>query len=1298
MAGRVERDLNGFGSDLLAGEGPVRALMRRCDWAKTPLGHPEIWPQSLRAVVRVMLTSRFAMWMAWGPELTFLCNDAYLPTVGLKRDWVIGSRSDKVWEEIWPDIGPRIAHVLQSGEATWDEGLRLYLERSGFTEETYHTFSYSPLADDLGVTRGMLCVVAEETDRVIGERQLGALRELGARLAAASTRAQVMESVEDCLRDSVDLPFALAFLGEREQRYAKLAAIHGLTPDHALASGQLCLDEATSPLGRLNKERAVEAPLDAALVADLPLRFWQKPPNRALISPIRSAEGGAPVGYFVAGLNPHRALDGKYLGFVELLTAQVAAAVARADEFERERERARALAEIDSAKTAFFSNVSHEFRTPLTLMLGPLQDALDEAEGLTPRQRERLDVAHRNALRLLRLVNGLLDFSRIEAGRVQVRYQPTDLAAFTAELAASFRSLIERAGLRLRIDTPALSQPAYVDRDLWEKIVLNLLSNAFKFTFEGEIAVEMTEVGESARLVVRDTGIGVAQAELPRLFERFHRVEGAKGRSFEGSGIGLALVQELVKLHGGEIEAQSELGRGTAFVITLPLGAAHLPAERIVAEDGGGPGGARAFVEEASRWLPGEGAEEAIFDAGPAAPVSPGRERPRVLLADDNADLRGYIARLLSERGYEITAVADGEAALAAAQAARPDIVVTDVMMPKLDGVGLLRALRADPLLRDLPVIMLSARAGEEAKVEGLDAGADDYLTKPFSARELLARVSSNVAMARLRREAAEAVRASEAQARVQSERVQLALDAGAIVGVWERDLRTNRAVGDERFARAFGFDAERLRAGVSLADVIARIHEGDRARVRRQIEETLHQGKRYSSEYRVLQADGSYRWFEAVGRVERDENNALARIVGLLIDIDHRRRAEEELRCLNEELEARIERAIAARETAEAALRQSQKMEAVGQLTGGVAHDFNNLLTIISGNIDMASRALDKGNSVRVSQALGHAQKGAERAASLTQRLLAFSRRQPLTPKSLDAAQLTTGMSELLKRALGETISLQIRSQPGLWRVEADPNQLENAILNLAVNARDAMPQGGEVRIETLNRTLDSGLGEAGPGDYVVISVTDTGFGMDAETLGRAFDPFFTTKEVGKGTGLGLSMVYGFVRQSGGHVEIRSAPGEGATVQILLPRRDGEEEAADAEPEAAARGAKRAHAILVVEDDADVRAYTVEIVRELGYRVYEAPDGPAALRLLEGAGAKVDLLFTDVVMPGMSGRELAARARAKWPALKVLLTSGYTGVFNGQNESWAAGVEMIAKPFTYEGLARRIADLVEDA
>jgi GAF domain-containing protein/AmiR/NasT family two-component response regulator len=512
-----------------------------------------------------------------------------------------------------------------------------------------------------------------------------------------------------------------------------------------------------------------------------------------------------------------------------MLRESVTRSLVSARAYEEERRRAEALAELDRAKTAFFSNVSHEFRTPLTLILGPLEDALAEAEG--GERRDRLELLHRNALRLQKLVNTLLDFSRIEAGRIQASYEPVDLAALTADLASVFRSAVEKAGMRLIVACEPLGGPVYVDRDMYEKVVLNLLSNAFKFTLEGEIEVTLRDAGETAELLVRDTGTGIAEEQLPHIFERFHRVEGARARTHEGTGIGLALVRELVGLHGGTVDVRSEAGRGSTFQVTIPKGKDHLPPERT-----GGPRplastalAAGHYLEEALRWLPdgvpvpttprpapAPAARQAASDEGP---------RPRIVWADDNADMREYVVRLLAPH-YDVEAVADGEAALAAALRRPPDLMLADVMMPRLDGFGVLRGLRADERLRAVPVILLSARAGEESRVEGMGAGADDYLVKPFSARELLARVDAHLKMARERREGERALREREAWLAGQKEALQAAVNGEPLEVSLGALVRTavEQLGGDARaaFYRAKP-DGSELRHVVGMPDSYAR-------------------------------------------------------------------------------------------------------------------------------------------------------------------------------------------------------------------------------------------------------------------------------------------------------------------------------------------------------------------------------------------------------------------------------------------------------------------------------------------
>ncbi len=1249
------------------------ARMRALDWSGTAIGDPATWPQSLRTVVRILLTSRFAMWMAWGEELTFFCNDAYLPTVGVKRDWVLGTRSDKVWAEIWPDIGPRIEHVLTTGQATWDEALRLYLERSGFLEETYHTFSYSPLADDAGKTVGMLCVVAEVTERVIGERQLDLLRDMGARLSAASTRTEVMQAKTECFDGAApDVPFGMVYLIGQDPNEAHLAAIHGLKRDTPATPSRLRLDDHQTPWPFVQaRSRAQTVALPKEAVADLPLLYWQKPPDQALVAPITNSEGGAPVGYFVAGLNPHRAFDADYRGFIELLTGQIAAAIARADEYESAKARAEVLSEIDRAKTVFFSNVSHEFRTPLTLMLGPLEDALAQSESLPQEQRDRLEVAHRNALRLLRLVNALLEFSRIEAGRLQANYRPTDLAALTIDLASSFRSAIDRAGLKLIVDAPPLSEAVYLDRAMWETIVLNLLSNAFKFTLQGEIAVTLRQQGRAAVLTIRDTGAGIPSEELPRLFDRFHRVEGAKGRSFEGSGIGLALVKELVAQHGGQISVQSEIDVGTSFAISLPLGREHLPAERIDLSPDVTPSVARAesFVQEALRWLPDESAQETRAEARPSlftAAASAGRQR--IILADDNADLRNYIRRLLEEQGYEVQALSDGEQALAAIRANRPDLLVTDVMMPGLDGFGLLKAIRGDAALRDLPVIFLSARAGEEAKVEALDAAVDDYLVKPFSTRELLARVQATIAMARVRREAAETVAEAEARAG----RVLEQMTEGYVL--LDHEFRVAEI--NNEGLRLDGRPREAI-LGKSHWDLWPGSEEGPQGRLYKRV---MREGAPGSVEIDYEWPDGRSAWIGVDAYRVPDGVAIFCR------DISARKLAEEALRELNATLEKRVAERTGELVSAQEALRQAQKMEAMGQLTGGVAHDFNNLLTPIVGALDMLQRRGVGGQ--REQRLISGAVQSAERAKILVQRLLAFARRQPLQPTAVDIGKLMADMADLIASTSGPQIRLSIEAPEDLPFARADQNQLEMALLNLSVNARDAMPNGGTLRISATEGEVHANDSlDLAPGRYVRLSVADTGSGMDEATLARAAEPFFSTKGVGKGTGLGLSMAHGLASQLGGALTIQSRLGVGTNVELWLPVCDS---ALDAVVTSAnqAPAATSAGVALLVDDEELARGSTAEMLRDLGYQIVETDSAEEALKRMQ-EGLSPDLLMTDHLMAGMNGTDLARLVRSRYPGVKVLIVSGYA-----ESEGVAPDLARLTKPFREAELAQCLANL----
>jgi PAS domain S-box-containing protein len=1217
------------GAELFSGGGRMGELMAATDWARTPLGIVEEWPASLRTSLDICLRSRFPILVWWGSDLVMLYNDAYRPMLGQsKHPRALGAPGREIWPEIWPIIGPMLDGVLKGRGATWSDNQLLLLHRNDYLEECYFTFSYSPIKGEDGAVGGVFTAVQETTEQVVGERRLRALRALGDEAGLTGTPTEACRRTAAILDEHLrDVPFALIYLIEQDGT-ARLAGRAGIGANHPGAVDAFHLDDPAAPwpLG------AVAAAAEPVLMAlSEPRRFpagdWDGAAERAYLLPLAAPARDGAAGVLVAGLSPRRAFDQPYADFLQLVAGHIATAIANATAYEAERARAEALAELDRAKTVFFANVSHEFRTPLTLSLAPLADALnDDADPLSAPHRERIEIAHRNSLRLLKLVNTLLDFSRIEAGRAQAAFEPTDLSRLTADLASTFRSTIERAGLEYRVECQALDQPVYVDHDMWEKIVLNLLSNAYKFTLQGMIRVSIHPTPTHAVLTVSDSGTGIAPAELPRLFERFHRVRNSRGRSVEGTGIGLALVKELVRLHDGQIEVDSEEDAGTTFRVSVPFGKAHvggLPA--VAARERSTTLGAAPFIQEALRWS-GDTAWDHFEPAFatppgglPAQPTPPGR----ILLADDNADMRAYVERLLGTR-WPVEAVGDGRSALARAQASTPALVISDVMMPGLSGVELLTALRADPRTRAVPVILLSARAGEEARLQGLAAGADDYLVKPFGARELIARVDATLALARLRADSSVALQASETRYRSLAEASAQVIWSADPAGSFNAPSRSWEAYTGQCWEeyRAFGF--------------VEAIHPDDRQRTLAIWEDCLKRQEPCVAEYRLRRTDGQYRHVLARGVPVRNSGGWVTEWVGTVTDVDDQRSAETRLR-------------------------QAAKMEAIGRLAGGLAHDFNNQLQAVAGFATFIEREEDLGPGAQAD--LEQIKKAAERMASLTRQLLAFSRQQLLTPETLELAAAVAEARPLLQRLIGPLVDFQVRAPVEPVWVRVDRAQLLQVLMNLTINSRDAMPEGGLLEITVDSEIVTAPRGCEGgivlPGVYGRLSVRDNGSGVSPEHLPHIFEPFFTTKRIGEGTGLGLATVHGIVAQSHGYVTVSSRPAQGTEFVILLPL---------AEPPAsrsAAGASQREPAgpglrILAADDEAPIREVMRRTLEDAGYEVLLAEDGPGVLDVLDREPGGVDLLLCDVAMPSMSGSALATALAERYPDLPVVWVSGY--------------------------------------
>ena len=898
-------------ADIFVGDGEMARLMRAHDWASTSLGSPDSWPNALKVALRLLLTSRFEMWLGWGPDINFFYNDAYRPTLGVKHPRSLGMATKELWPEIWEDIRGRLATVYEKGEATWDEALLLLLERNGYPEETYHTFSYSPLLGDDGKVQGVFCAVSEDTDRVISERRLESLRELASSLAGADSRRKVLEAAEQALgANTRDLPFSLTYLFDDRGR-ARLACATGVSGDHPLAPETL--KDGENPVWDLAAvwSDPTQVLIRAGDPSQLPAGAWDRAPERVAIVPLIGQGAEKPLGAMVVGLNPYRPQDATYVPFLKLLAGQLASGLSSAAVYEAERRRAEAMAEAARMR--------------------------QEAAEVLAKANERLT----------------------------------------------------------------------------------------------------SEVEQRT-------------AERDRLRELFRQ--------------------------------------SPSFMAILR-------------------------------------GEDHVFE-----------------LAND-----AYL-QLVGHRDLLGRSVRDA--------------------LPEVDGQGYFELL--DGVLN----------SGE-----------------PFTGRNLA---------------------------------VQIQTARGEPL--------------EERFVNLIYqpiFDAHGAPSGIFVNG----------------------------------------------------------------FDVTDQKRAEDQLQQMNETLEHRVEqrteelaqtleqlrRETSEREAAENALRHAQKIEALGKLTGGVAHDFNNLLQVISGNLQLLSK--DIAGNARAETRVQNALAGVSRGAKLASQLLAFGRRQPLEPKVVNVGRFIKGMDDMLRRALGEEIEIETVISGGLWNTLVDPGQIENALLNLAINARDAMDGRGRLTIEAGNALLDADYArqhdDVQPGQYVMIGVTDTGQGIPEEVLERVFEPFFSTKPEGKGTGLGLSMVYGLVKQSGGHIKIYSEVGEGTTVKLYLPRVTQTEDVLVDVSSAPVRGGDET--VLVVEDDEDVRDSAVALLTELGYRVLKAKDAASAWSVIE-SGVPIDLLFTDVVMPGpLRSPELARKAKERLPHLAVLFTSGYTENAIVHGGRLDPGVELLGKPYTREALARKV-------
>ncbi|MBK7862230.1 MAG: response regulator [Archangiaceae bacterium] len=1222
---------------VLAGAGEIGKVVRAIDWPQTPLGAISSWPQSLRTTLSICLNSRFPIAVYWGREYLMLYNQSLVPMVGpTKHPQAMGQPARVVLAEIWGIIEPLLRAVWETGEATGSDDLMLPLARTGAPEESYFTFTYSPIRDESGGVGGVFCEVVETTDQVIEGRRLRLLNAIASAATAKTPAAACTLVARELTRASADVPFALLYLRDAAG-VATLAATANIEGGSALAP--ITLRPGGDPVWSF--ENLGGAPRYVTTGAGASA-------HDAVLLPIEN-------GLVVLGLSPLLARSESYRRFHNLLAAGISQAVGSAASFEAQQQRVEALASLDRAKTAFFSNISHEFRTPLTLMLGPLEESLRDVESpLPPAQRARQEMIGRNGKRLLRLVNSLLDFSRIEAGRLTASFRPVDIGALTRQLASNFQSVVEKAGLSLVIEAGPVAGPTYVDLEQWEKVVLNLVSNAFKFTFEGAIRVSVRSEADRWVLEVADTGIGIAEAELPRLFDRFHRVENAKSRSYEGSGIGLALVRDVVKLHGGTITVESEPGRGTRFHISVPHGHEHLPADQVVHQPARPPDApsTNPFIDEALSWV------SERPEGPPGAEPSAAATGAHLLVADDNPDMREHMRQLLLAQGWSVVAVSSGDAALAQARRRRPDLVVTDVMMPGLDGFGLMRALRADPALRDVPCLLVSARAGEEAKVEALEAGADDYLIKPFSAKELVSRIAARLEVARAHLET------RAARSRLRAQLMQAPVAVSVVTGP-----RQVYELANARYLEMVGRSEHQV-VGRPFREVFSELP--DDAPVFAMLEGVYRTGKPFTADaYAVpLDRDGQGPrdvYFLFTCEPLKNAVGEVTEIMTVAVDVTAQVQARQRVEALLSELR----------------LADQRKDEFLAML----GHELRNPMATVSLALDMLGRA-----GTDTAKATGYRDMARRQMTSLTR----------LVDDLLDVSRITRGTVELrhepldLREAVTHAIDatrdaveagrhrLQVSLAPGTFPMRADATRLEQVVTNLLTNAVKYTAPGGQVTVELTRETADGA-------PFALLRVRDTGRGIPPQMLQRIFELFVqvdqTIDRQTGGLGLGLTLVKRLVEMHGGTVEARSeGPGQGSEFRVRLPLD------ASAQPSGGVTGGEaksklRRRRIVIADDSPDLRESFEELLVALGHQVTSAGDGLAAVaKILE---VRPDVAFVDLGMPGIDGYEVARRVRgaAGGDRVRLVALTGYGGAEVVAEAKRAGFDDHSTKPFDLDRL-----------
>ena len=1125
--------------DFLSGGGKMGELIRSKDWSKTALGSPDTWPQSLRTTISLCIASNFPIAIVWGPNRVQIYNDGYLPITGDMHPVSMGQDFAACWVSAWPVIGQAFEEA-SLGQARFLENQHIFLDRYGYKEETFFTFSFSPILDESGGVGGLFHPVLELTQQTLAERRLKILSTVANHTVKARTADEAIALIVDCLKDfELDIPFVLLYSIAADGKEANLEGSVGVEKDSPLAPAKINLEERllkSWPFTEvIQTGKAVQVENTTNIFGSFNCGPYPEQPEQAMVFPVIIPGEDHNKYFLVAGVSSRRRLDEKYLLFYELLAAAVTNELAKARVYEEERKKAEALAEIDKAKTVFFSNISHEFRTPLTLMLSPLEELLNQKNNhFSESEKQNIETAQRNAMRLLKLVNTLLDFSRIESGRQQAVFNLVDIVALTKNLAANFRSVIEKAELKLIVQADTIIQPIYVDKQMWEKIVFNLLSNAFKYTLKGSITVALSAEEDFAVLKVTDTGVGIPENELPKMFERFHRVQNVTGRTYEGTGIGLSLIKELVQMHHGTINVESKLNEGSVFTVKIPTGKKHIADHQISKTTIDSDEISSAIYVDEIDTLLKKGKPELLKTPD----VKKENILPTILVVDDNADMREHISSILSNSFNVITAN-NGMDALHRIKETIPALVLSDIMMPVMDGIRLLKEIKNNKSTANIPVIFLTARAGEESKIEGLQTGADDYLVKPFSSKELLARVQAQINIIKFRQTLEGNVR-------------NLFMEAPAIICVLRGSTHIYelanamymQLIGNRDIVGKPIREALPELEGTGIFEILDAVYTTGEPFIANELPVTL------SRESGKLEEG----FFNFIYQASHDANGHTDGILVHAVEVTDqllaRKKIEESEKLLEQKV---IERTEQLEEKNIELQKMNKELEAFAYVSSHDLQEPLRKIQIFAGQI-LATEYENLSENAK--EYFGRMQISATRMQSLIQDLLAFSRLSTSERiyELTFLKKIVDEVTEEFKESIEEKNAAVTLGE--MCEVNIIPFQFRQLMHNLISNALKFSKQDVPLRIMIESKIVSGSDSPLNSPKTCHITVTDNGIGFKKQYAEKIFEVFqkLHVKEKYAGTGIGLAIVKKIVENHNGMVTAESELGKGTRFNIYIP------------------------------------------------------------------------------------------------------------------------------------------------